>query len=119
MKVRFLLDEHISLAIQSGLKQRQPQMDVLCLGDPDAPPLGTPDPDILHYLEIAQHALVTMSRRSMWQHITQHWQAGRDLWGVFWVPRDIRYGALIRQLLLIWETSQAEEWLDQLHDLPF
>ena len=119
MKVRFLLDEHISPAIQLGLKQRLPQVDVLCVGDPGAPPLGTPDPDILHFLQATQRALVTMNRRSMWQHVVEQWQIGGHLWGVFWVPRDIGYGALIRQLLLIWDTSEAEEWLDQLRDLPF
>lgn len=113
MKVRFLLDEHIPLAVKNGLLQRQPRLDVLCMGDPEGPPLGTPDPHILRFLEVTQRALVTRNRRSMWQHVVEHWQAGRHLWGLFWVPRGMSYGELIRQLLLIWEASEAEEWQDR------
>ncbi len=119
MKVRFLLDEHISPVVQSGLKRHQPHMDVLSVGDPGAPPLGASDPGILRFLESTQRALVTKNRRSMWQHVMEFWQEGGRLWGIFWVPRDISHGVLIRQLLLIWEASEAEEWRDQLRDLPF
>jgi len=119
MKVCFLLDEHISPAVPAGLKRHQPRVDVLSVGDSGAPPLGTPDSNILCFLESTQRALITKNRRSMWQHVMEHWQSGGHLWGIFWVPRDISYGLLIRQLLLIWETSEAEEWRDQLRDLPF
>ena len=118
MKIRFLLDEHISPSVRTGLLHRQPEIDVLCVGDENAPPLGASDKDILHFLETEQRALVTMNRRSMWKHITEHWKAGRHLWGVFWVSRDMSYGELIGQLLLLWEASEAEEWYDQLLDLP-
>jgi hypothetical protein len=109
---------HIPPGVQAGLRRRQSRIDVLCVGDPEAPPLGALDADILHFLESTQRALVTMNRRSMWHHIVEHWQAGKHLWGLFWVPRDMSYGELIRQLLLIWEASEAEEWQDQLYDLP-
>jgi len=55
----------------------------------------------------------------MWKHVTELWQSGHHHWGIFWIPRNMSYGALVRQLLLIWETSDAQEWQDQLHDLPF
>jgi hypothetical protein len=119
MKVRFLLNEHIAPAVMAGLKQRQPHMDVLCVSDAGAPRLGTFDPDILQFLETTQRALVTRNRRSMWNHVTALWQSGGHHWGIFWIPRDMGQGILIRQMLLIWDTSEAEEWRDQLRDLPF
>ena len=118
VKVRFLLDEHIPPTLKAALLRREPTLDVLCIGDPGAPSLGTPDPEILRFLENTQRALVTRNRRSMWQHLEDHWQNGGHVWGVFWVRRSASLGKLIKELLLIWGASEAKEWLDQLRDIP-
>ena len=47
MKVRFLLDENLSPRLKPALLRLESTIDVLRVGDPDAPPLGTLDPDLL------------------------------------------------------------------------
>ena len=47
MKPRFLLDEHVNRAIQRQLWRLDSRIEVLAIGDPGAPPSGTPDPDLL------------------------------------------------------------------------
>ena len=51
MKPRFLLDEHVSRAVQRQLRRFEPRVEVLAVGDSDAPPKGTLDPDILTWIE--------------------------------------------------------------------
>ena len=66
-----------------ALLRHEPTVDVLRVGDPDAPPLGTLDLDILGYVEQAQRLLVTANRASMPAHVAAHRAAGGHHWGVF------------------------------------
>lgn len=51
MKVRFLLDENLPPKLKSAVLHLQPEIDILRVGDANAPPLGTLDPEIISYLE--------------------------------------------------------------------
>lgn len=82
MKVRFLLDENLPPRLKTALLRLNPQIDVLRVGEPSAPPSGTLDPEILIYLEVSQRLLVTDNRSSMPGHLTDHWSAGRYIWGL-------------------------------------
>ena len=58
-RIRFLLDENTPHAIRDqqcpepveGLLRRKPEMEVLVIGDDMAPALGTPDPELLRWIE--------------------------------------------------------------------
>lgn len=52
MKVRFLLDENLSKQIKIATIRLNQAIDILCVGEQDAPAFGI-DPDILLYLESA------------------------------------------------------------------
>jgi hypothetical protein len=119
MKVRFLLDENLPPRLKAALLRLNPAIDVARVGDPGAPPLGTPDPDVLRYLELSQRILITLNRKSMPAHIESHWTAGGHLWGLFWVRSRIPIGRLAQALFLVWEASEAEEWIDWLDWIPF
>lgn len=54
MKVRFLLDENLPPRLKVAILRFNPAIDVLRVGDPNAPPLGTLDPELLRYLELSQ-----------------------------------------------------------------
>jgi len=118
MKVRFLLDEHLSPRLKTALLRLAPAVDVLRVGDPGAPTLGTPDPELLRYLEISQHMLVTSNRASMPAHLEAHWAAGGHLWGLLWIRPGTTLGRLAQELHLIWEASEAEEWADRVAWIP-
>lgn len=118
MKIKFLLDENLPPRTVVALKRRHPDIDMLRVGQKEAPALGTIDPDILLYLESGQRILVTDNRRSMPSHLQDHWSAGRHIWGLLWVRPRISVGFLAEELALIWEASDAEEWIDQTAWIP-
>ncbi|MBD2728416.1 DUF5615 family PIN-like protein [Nostoc sp. FACHB-892] len=76
MKVRFLLDENLSPKLKTSVLRLNPAIDILRVGDAEAPPLGTLDPDILRYLELSQRILVTDNHKSMPEHLQEHWGDG-------------------------------------------
>ncbi|MEB3147616.1 MAG: hypothetical protein VKL60_01160 [Sphaerospermopsis sp.] len=62
MKIRFLLDENLSPKIKFAVLRLNPAIDIVRVGDPDAPALGTLDPELLRYLEVSQRLLVTYQK---------------------------------------------------------
>ena len=119
MKVRFLLDENLSPRLKIAVLRLNPAIDILRIGEPDAPPFGTLDPDVLRYLELSQRILVTDNRTSMPSHLQAHWSEGGRIWGLFWVRPNVTIGRLAEEIELIWEISEANEWLNILEWIPF
>ena len=119
MNIRFLLDENLDPRLKTALLRLNPAIDVLHVGETGTPPLGTLDPDILLFLDVAQRLLVTSNRASMPDHLRQHWSEGRHLWGLCWVRPGFSIHRIAQELLLVWEASTAEEWLDRLEWIPF
>lgn len=119
MKIRFLLDENLPPRIKLAVERLNPAIDILRVGDPGTPALGTPDPDVLRYLELFQGILVTDNRKSMPGHLEAHWASGGHIWGLFWVRPRTPIGQLAQDLILVWETTEAEEWIDILDWIPF
>ncbi|BAZ86846.1 MULTISPECIES: DUF5615 family PIN-like protein [Dolichospermum] len=62
MKIRFLLDENLSPKLKFAVLRLNPAIDIVRVGDPDAPPLGTLDPELLRYLEVSERLLVTYQK---------------------------------------------------------
>ncbi|MBC8448550.1 MAG: DUF5615 family PIN-like protein [Chloroflexi bacterium] len=117
-RLRFLLDEHVDWAIQRGLLRFAAEIDVLAVGQPLAPPKGTPDPDILRWIEQTGYVLVTQNRRTISEHWTAHYAAGGQAPGVFWLRPGAGIGAVIQDLYLLWATTTAEECQNWLLYLP-
>ena len=118
MKIRFLLDENLDPDIKAGLLRRDPTIDILCIGDAEAPPKATPDPAILAYVERTTRLLVTNNRVSMPAHLAAHFAAGRRHWGILTTGDQFGLGQVIEDLYLLWEASEAEEWRDLVAWLP-
>lgn len=118
MKIRYLLDEHLSPRLKAAVKRRDPTVDILRVGDEGAPPLGTLDPDILRYLEQSGRALITKNRASMEAHTEAHLSNGGHFNGIFRVRPKTPPGRLMDELYLLWAASEASEWKDQLLWLP-
>ncbi|NJK80507.1 MAG: DUF5615 family PIN-like protein [Chloroflexaceae bacterium] len=118
MNVRFLLDENLSPSLKQAVSRYNPAIDVLRVGDEDAPPLGTLDPDILTFLEQSQRALITDNRRSMPAHIATHYSTGGEHWGIFLIRAGTSMRDTIEALILLWEASDAEEWRNVIRWIP-
>ena len=118
MKPRFLLDEHVNRAIQRQLGRLDSQIEVLAIGDPEAPPTGTVDPEILVWLESHGYLLITANRSTMPGHFAAHLEAGHHIPGIIWLRPGTSLGRIIEELYLIWEASTAEEYQDALLFIP-
>lgn len=116
MKVRFLLDENLSPRLKVAVLRLNPAIDILRVGDPNAPQLGTLDPDVLRYLDLSQRLLVTDNRNSMPEHLEAHWADGGHIWGLLWVRPKTSIGQLAEELFVIWETKERFFGLDSVSE---
>lgn len=118
MTVRFLLDENVDPIVQRAVLSLDPGIDIRRIGDSGMPPLGTLDPDLLIFCEMAEIILVTNNRTSMPGHIADHFAMSRHHWGIL----QIRIGTSIRQLAdelyLIWMTTDATYWVNRYEWVP-
>ena len=116
--VCLLLDEHIPLFVQVQLEQMEPGMRVYAIGDGIAPPRGTPDPDILCWIEAHGCMLVTNNRATMPVHLQAHMAQERHAPGIVQLPRRMNVGMILDDLLLIANASLPGEFQDQIVYLP-
>ncbi len=119
MSIRFLLDEHVNKAIQRKLhRMLLPIDDVLAIGDTDAPPKGTSDPDILIWIEKNSYILVSENRRTIPVHIAEHFALGRCFPGVFWIRPGSSVNDIVEELYLIWSASDIKEYQNNTLFIP-
>jgi hypothetical protein len=116
--VRFLLDENLSPRLRPSLLRRSPDLDVLRVGDEGAPPLGTPDPEVLLYAERERRLLITHNRASMPSHVADHLAAGRHHYGVMRIRPRASLRQIVEEMLVIAGASEAEEWMDRFDWIP-
>jgi hypothetical protein len=116
--IGYLLDENIPHAIRDQLFRRERTIEVLAVGDDTGPPVGTPDAELLQWIEKSGHILVSRNRRTLPQHLREHLGAGHHVPGIFLLRRKYPFSQVIEDLLLIWESGHPEDFLDQLIYLP-
>lgn len=118
MKPRFLLDENVELTVLRRLRRQYPDLEVLALGEPHAPPLQSKDPELLSWIEAQHYILVTWDRRSMPRHIADHYDKGGTLPGVCLIRRHTPFSQIVEALYLIWFASEASEYQDVILYIP-
>lgn len=116
--IQFLLDENVPPRLRRALARHWPEIVVWMVGDEDAPPLGTLDPEILVWCEANGFALVTYNRSSMPLHLQAHLDVGRHVSGIFVLSESLSIGAIVDDLSLIWGASFPGEFADQIQHLP-
>ncbi|MFL5807481.1 MAG: hypothetical protein ACJ8CR_37865 [Roseiflexaceae bacterium] len=116
--IGFLLDEHVPLLVREHLKRIEPGILVYTVGDGFAPPKGTPDPDLLSWIESNNCFLVTNNRASMPVHLADHLAQGRHVPGIVQLLKSKEFRAVLGDLLLIWGASMPGEFQDQIVYLP-
>jgi len=113
-----LLDEHVNPAFIKGLNSRCSEMVVWRIGDPAAPILGSPDPEILLWCEKKDFILITNNRASMPVHLTNHLAVGNHVPGIFILNNGLSMGDHIDELEYIWSASEPDEFRDVIWYLP-
>jgi len=72
---------------------------------------------VLAFAAVAERILVSHDFRTMPSHFRQFTQARRSP-GVLLVRQDLPVGEAIETLLLIWEVSEADDWVNRLCLVP-
>jgi len=118
MRIAFLFDENMTPRFRTTLYRYYPEIDTQQIGEERAPALGTPDMEILRYLERSRRVLVTDNRKSMPAHLEEHARTGHHHWGIFVVSKHAPFKALADALYVYWASTDAEQWLDIMEWVP-
>jgi hypothetical protein len=115
MTPRFQADADFNHRVVLGLRRRQPAID---FQDAHAGGvIGLSDSEVLARAAESGRILVSHDRKTMPAHFA-HFLAARASPGLIVAPQYLDIGAIIEDLLLIWATSEAEEWRDKVVYLP-
>lgn len=121
MPLKFLLDENLRGPLWNAFQRQnvaaEEPLDIPCVGDPAAPPLGTKDPELLVWLEENDRILVTRDKSSMPGHLRDHLEAGRHCPGILTVGRLAHVPAAVELVALAAVALDAVELRDQINYL--
>ncbi|NET60365.1 MAG: hypothetical protein F6K47_30745 [Symploca sp. SIO2E6] len=118
MPTKYLLDENMPSLYREQLLRYREDLIVLMVGDQDALPKGTLDPEILCWCEENDFLLVTNNRKSMPVHLVDHLAEGRHVPAIFVLRRPVDVGRVIEDLILIAEAADENEYQDRITYLP-
>lgn len=120
---KFLLDENTGGDLLRAFHRRArlgelPPVDVLRVGEAEAPPSGTLDPELLIWCEANDRILVSNDKRTIPGHLQEHFAAGRHSPGVLLIKRGTGVGQLVAELLYLSEAGNADDFRDQIQYIP-
>ncbi len=118
MSLKYLIDENVDPLYPTHLRLKQPDLNILVIGDPLTPSKGTKDTVILCWCEEYDFILVTNNRRSMPVHLQEHLQKNKHIPGIFILNPHLTIGQNIEELILIAQGSYQDEYQDQIIHLP-
>jgi hypothetical protein len=121
--VTFLLDEDTDGDLLRALRRRSRiaggvAVEVTRVGEPDAPPSGTSDPDLLVWCEANEHVLVSNDRNTMPIHFAAHLAAGFHSPGVLLIRFATTLSTVIAELELLSMAGQPDDFRDQVVYIP-
>lgn len=79
--------------------------------------IGLADPEVLAVAAGAERVLLSHDRKTMIHHFRRLAETERSP-GLIIVPQSLDIGRAIGDLLLIWATTDAEEWQNRVGYLP-
>lgn len=115
MKIKFQGDYDLKRAIINGVKRRQPAIDFQNADEANL--RGVPDEDVLAYAANEGRILVSHDRRTMPDHFAD-FIVNQNSPGLILIEQRLPIREAIEDLLLIWEASEAEEWINKLEFIP-
>lgn len=122
MPLRYLIDENLRGPFWSALvranAERALPIDIMCVGEYNAPPLGSKDPDILSWAERLGYVVVSNDSRTMPGLVARHVRAGGHVPGVFLIELPCSIPQLTEALLYYATESEEDEWRDELVHIP-
>lgn len=113
--VRFQADADLKQAIVMGTIRRQPNLDFQSAYAARLD--GKKDPEVLAIAAQAGRVLVTHDRKTMPAEFGKFIMS-KNSSGVLILSQNLSISDAIEALILIWEASTAEEWVNQIMSLP-
>jgi hypothetical protein len=114
--LRLVSDEDVPSDIVTGLRHRQPGLDVVRVQEVGL--MHTPDPDILDWAAREDRQIFTRDRNTMTAHAWDRVRRGESMVGVFVIPEQMPIGQAILELELIALASESKDWHRQVIFLP-
>ena len=115
---RFLVDECVPSSLVRGLRRRLPDVSVLQVGEPETPPKGTADLQLLKFCEQQCRLLITADRATMVDCVAEHLHLGHRTWGILVIGPNTSLRQVLDELTLIYEASEDHEWVNAFLYLP-
>ena len=115
-RIRFQADADLKQAIVTGVIRRQPNLDIQSANEAGLE--GVKDPEVLAIAARDGRVLVTHDRKTMPTEFGQFIVTQTSA-GVLVVSQNLPIREAIDALILIWEASTAEEWINQIMTFPF
>ena len=115
MKIRFQADADFNEEIVLGVLRWEPGIDFQTAGE--AHLRGILDPEVLALAAREQRILVTHDRRTMPRHFADFLLQNQSP-RVFIIAQSVNIRTAIEELLLIWASSESEEWVNLIVELP-
>lgn len=115
MKIRFQADADFNQNVVRALLRRQPAIEFQTA---EAAGLrGLSDSEVLAIAGREGRILVSHDRRTMPKHFANFLTAQHSP-GVFILSQYLPISQAVEELLMSWEASEAEEWIDSIQALP-
>ena len=115
MNVRFQADADLNHVIVKATLRREPSIDFQAAHA--AGLSGFHDRDVLALAAQAGRVLITHDRKTMPRHFAEFIMQKTSS-GVIVIPQKLSIRVAVDDLLLIWATSEAEEWMNRIQSLP-
>lgn len=116
MKARFQADADFNQNIVRAVRRRNPAIDFQTAHEAGLP--GLDDEAVLEQAARDGRILVSHDRRTMPLHFA-NFTATRTSAGVILAPQSVPIVQVVDDRILIWEASEAEEWINRLDSVPF
>jgi len=115
-RVRFQADADLKQTIVVGAIRRQPNLDFRSANEAGLE--GIKDPLVLAIAAQDARVLVTHDRKTMPTEFGQFIMTQTSS-GILILSQSFPISEAIDALILIWEASTAEEWINQIMSIPF
>jgi hypothetical protein len=115
MRVRFQADADLDGRIIRGLRRVALEIDIRTSGDASLAGLG--DPEVLRIAADSGRILVSQDRRTMPAHFARFTSDAQSP-GVILLREAIPISNAIEELALIWNATEAEEWVNRIVWIP-
>jgi predicted nuclease of predicted toxin-antitoxin system len=114
--VRFQADADLKQSIVNGALRRQPNLDFQSANAAGFE--GKKDREVLANAAQEGRVLVTHDRKTMPAEFGEFVMSQTSS-GVLILSQNLSINEAIEALILIWEASTAEEWVDRIMSIPF